>query len=1507
MHFKSFKLRKNYWFFLLIGVIAFGASAVSFFTQSSYGAEETYAEITSFDITPNNEAGLGETDATYTLKLKFQGADFSGGVGTYMQFTLVTNGNGYYDLDEALGNLDHFKLTQGTEATGDDVDITKGDFTKLLSPVTGLLSYRISDITDTITAGEEVEIKISGVTSPDMRGVYGFNLYANDSVNEYFSIDITQGEYNSYEFLGDPCVKVKVMDPDDENAVKSAQTYVRTSDWRNNAYMATDYNGVAGFYPNNFNQYTDVNTCPTGTFYVEAMPDEDDRSTYAESVPLVVVLPDEASKYFNDPINLSAIQLSGHLLDGAIGGDAIVTGAEIMAHPMDFASDPGRTKTSISNASGDFYIGGLTQGAYVLEFQMPWDDSNSSGITVPNSIEGIVIDADGKVTVPENQTSENTCSDSSSCDLGNITYPEANKTVLGTIKDEDGNPVTSGEVEAMKDMGMGHKRATIEPDGTYSFVMGGGSWFMMPRQQINQDTSSFWTYCGMPKFINFAEADTVEETKTVNFTVKKANYRIYGTIVDSDGNPFTDGQVEIRSKDGCGGWDNLDESGSFDVRVPAGTYSLMVQNWSNDKSLGSPQAQTVTVNSTSSPYNVGEISMIKRRDVISGRVWSDENDNGQYDSGEGRSAVRVEGFKMSRKFDEFAGPGMGGPGGGGFNEAETDANGAYSLYVSPGMWMVNVMLDPAMMGGYSDAANYIYTGSPEQVNVTTSTNGQTYSDRNFEVQLADATINGALVDEDGNGVTGIYGYAFADSGVGPMMGIGMGAPISNSTFTIKVPAGTYDVGVDFPPDTSGYTSAGMKSATLTSGETKTVTVTVKPNNKRIKINLVDEDGNAVTNLSMMDLFAESSTGAHVFKMLYDDDLSSGSTTLNVCEGTWEIGYFVNPGDNNYMSEPLSKDSKITVTSAHTADNPAVKNIVLREANSTVSGKITDPSGNALSGAWISTDNRKASNFDMGGPMFMMGETSDDNGNYSITMPEGTYKVQAFLPPSMGYINPEGREVTIGPDNPATVNLQFGQSDATITGTVTLDGSAKGGFITAYSENGGYNETTTSDGDYTLNVTKDATWYVRATYESGEDFYRSPLQKVVMGGATNKSQDLAMAKASFTVPSSVSATFDYQNAKQISLSNGFVLSIPAGAIAPSSNASGNNITVTVSPTAQLSAQNKAIPVGIGYDITAIDDSGATLTSTFNTPVTITIPYTDDYLSDILGSVDEDLLDNAYWDDSTSAWRGITGATIDTENNTISFTVSHFTTFSILSGSDPTTSGGGDAVSEGASEGTTSSGDVSKPMAPKDTGSIVESHDNRVFLMIPSGAVMWDADFEFNKLQTGFEKPTAPLWIVGSPYDIKMKSWWNGAEFSVFNQPITMIVRYDPTALGLIPENSLRLNYYDTTYERWRPVNSVLIKDRHEVAAVVDHIHGRYALVGGFGYQGQPSYIDQTVTVESDSSEVGLTEEVVPKKEITEEVKHPTATKMVEKPEAVTAPVKKKSFFGRLIDAVVGVFK
>ena len=309
----------------------------------------------------------------------------------------------------------------------------------------------------------------------------------------------------------------------------------------------------------------------------------------------------------------------------------------------------------------------------------------------------------------------------------------------------------------------------------------------------------------------------------------------------------------------------------------------------------------------------------------------------------------------------------------------------------------------------------------------------------------------------------------------------------------------------------------------------------------------------------------------------------------------------------------------------------------------VSGTVYDPSGNPLPGVLVSTDSRKASSFSGSGrPMFMQGKTTGSDGAYSLTLPAGTYQVAAFFPPeavvsgqTVNYLNPDPSEVTISSSSPATANFTFKQSDATLSGSITLNGQSQGAFVSAYSSAGGYNETTSASGSYSLAVTKNTTWYVRAMYESGNIFYLSPVYEVSLGSSANKTQNLSLASASFTIPDAVSTTFNCANAKKITLSNGTEISIPASAITPSSvsscssSDSSSNITITVTPTAQMSLQNKSIPIGIGYEITAKDTNGSSISTTFNSNVTITIPYTTTEMQDAVGgAVDESLLNDGY---------------------------------------------------------------------------------------------------------------------------------------------------------------------------------------------------------------------------------------------------------------------------------------
>jgi len=1278
--------------------------SICFFLASvSSALAASQATVTSFTL---SSYAVGATNVTYTLQFQLNEA-ITANTAKSMNFDLNRmtakstweGGDQTSNMAAATGTFSSFQYNSSGD-TWVDIDFGgAGYFHKEISADNHLLIWGlgyvdnsdIHSIQTTIPASKTVKLIVTGVTNPAKAGAYAFSVESGlgPASNTFWELPSNNKDRALYVDIGTYCLRAKVNTPTGGTAIAEAQMNIHNSNWTVSSWGGRTFSdGAISYYPDDF-WYTggpSQETCPTGVITIEANPPMG-VTTYAKAADKTATLPGDANTHYATPITMSAIQLQGRLHNPAVASESpyhYVTNSNVSFRPSDFSTTG--FKNTMSDNTGIFKMGGLTVGTYIMEFMMPWQ-SGYEGISAPDQIQ-IEVDATGKV---KTTAVGSTCPDFvTSCNLGDVNFTVATKTITGTLKDSDGTPITSGRIQAFKEMGMGQAQSVVDGSGNYSLTIGGGTWGLRPEPNWDPSNPPNWSYCGMPKFFVF-QSDTSVETKTsantdgqTDFVIKRTTLTITGDVVYPNGSPLTSqGGVEIRSKEGCGTFAQLDGNGHFSTKVAPGTYNVMVQVW--NPTYSAPATQTITI---SSNYNVGTLTLTEKKDTITGRVWNDIDGDSVYDSGEGISGQQVNASKMSKKFDEFGGPGSGpmmGPGGGDFTGTTSGNNGAYSLKVTPGTWMVNLMSDPGMMGGYSSTqTNYIYSGSPLQVNVTSSTSGSTFPDNNFKVSAADATIKGKVVDGDGNGISGVWGFAFADAGGGgPMMGAGMGAPIQNGIFTIKVPAGTYNVGVEFPPESSGYTPASSTAVTITGGETKSINITVKPNSRKIKVNFKDTGGNAITTLSQANIFADNGSGGHMFKMLYGSDLVSGSTTLSVSDGTWSIGYFIDPTENNYMSEPMSKDNGVTVTSANGANNPAILNITLRSSDSTISGTVTGPTGTALAGVWISTDNRKASDFAVGGPMFMTGSATDSSGNYSISLPAGKYKVQAFLPPSMGYINPDGVEVTVSASNPGTVNLQFTQSDATITGSVYLSGVKKGAFISAYSANGGYSETNATSGDFTLNVTKDDTWYVRAMYESGSDFYQSTINKVIMGGATGKSQDLTLTKASFTLPEAVSATFDYANAKKISLSNGFSISIPAGAIPPTSSATGDNITLTISPTSQLSTQNKAIPIGIGYEITATDDSGSLITSNFNDNVTITIPYTTTYLEEALGTSDETLLDNGYWDTTTSTWKGITGTSIDTVNKTISFTINHFTTFSVLSNKDPNTVGGATSSSSSSS--------------------------------------------------------------------------------------------------------------------------------------------------------------------------------------------------------------------------------
>ncbi len=929
----------------------------------------------------------------------------------------------------------------------------------------------------------------------------------------------------------------------------------------------------------------------------------------------------------------------------------------------------------------------------------------------------------------------------------------------------------------------------------------------------------------MPTRVTFDNNNPPGTTTTTNFTVQTADCSITGTVKDPNGNDLVNPQsfvyVSVWSYNGGGNSASLGQDGTFNLKIPEGTYNLSIYAWGQEYS--SPDEVKFTVKDANSDgtcdgYAAGTLRLVVRNSIISGTI-SDTNGNKVANQ-------TVNAWKYSG-------------GGGGWGSTMTDSNGNYSLQLSAGTWQVSIMTDPGMGGsGYGSGTTYINDQAPIQVVVAAN---ETKTGNDFTLKIANSTISGRVIDSNSNTLTSLeMGYAYVEtsssgSGPGPMMYSNMGAPVKDGTFTLKVPAGTYNVGVSLPFG-AGYCTGASSQITTSANATSSATISMTTATATISGSLKkdSESGTIITGVRA-EVFANSGTMNYSMATI---NSSNGSYSMNVCPGDWYMGYWIDPsltdGDNNtYLPQPPS-NNKITVT----ANQTVTKNIVVKKNDATINGTVTDPSGAAFSGVWVSVDTR--SNETTGGSFnraqwFSSGAMTDSTGTYTMKVPSGTtYNVIAALPGSSSYINPKQVSVTPTSGSTSTVNLQFKNADATITGTAKQNGNAVPAFVSAWSEDGGYSGTTAgSNGVYSLSVASGTNWHVKAMYESGTSFYRSN-ESVVSPNTGSNSLDLNLSNSG-TMPESTTVTYSASNQKTITLSDGTTITIPAGALA-----SSGNVTVTITGKAQLPNQSMATPIKIGYDITAYDGNGTEITSTFNSNVTIVMPYTEADLA-ALGLTEDDLV-AGYWDTSTNSWKSSDNISIDKDNNTITVTTNHFTDFAPYSaGKKSTSSTSSSSSSTTSSSSTSSGGGSSSPKIYARQGKIITT--GNALVIVDPGTLQWDAYVSSTIYPKNHPKRVGNLWQVSDVYDLWFRAFSNNAKIINPLKPSIIAIKYTKDQLGKLPESSLVLAYSDDEGLTWKILPASIIDKKNKTVAAITRAGGQYMLIAGFA--GQSTNLQQDI--------------------------------------------------------------
>jgi len=883
-------------------------------------------------------------------------------------------------------------------------------------------------------------------------------------------------------------------------------------------------------------------------------------------------------------------------LGGGTAGNNIKDGTEAgIQNVIAFLFSPaagGQSKTT--DVNGQAVFSSLADGDYMFGL-----DPSTVGSFVVNS-------APQPITISVNTTK-------------NYGLSAAPRTISGTVT----GPLNT-KVDVFASSPNGFVKATIDLGG------GGSNTYSLPAQNnttyrvgVGPSIPAAFQQPGSPPppppTFNFMPPQPIEVKVltgniTQNFALTSAGKTITGTVKDSAGTGINTAQVFARPTEsstgtsgGFGTGAQTDAQGNFTLNVVSGVYMVGVfkpgMPPTQDKQITVPSSGNTTPATLSFVLDANTSSL-----TISGTVSDDAGNAIPYAGVGGRKVVSTS---DTTPVGGDSGNFVGGP---------TDANGAYTLYVSAGTWVVEAF-----------APNFGRLGSKTITVATTSLTGQNFSA---------ATLNtGTIKGQATKATVAQQGVMVRAEGAN---GGNMTVTDASGNYALKVPAGTYAVTCFFPGigESTPVTGITVTSSVDTTGKDCSIAAGVN-----ITVNLTDGT-NPITG-GFVDIRDSNGRGNST-----NTSTSSGANAayvVSVPPGT----YTVRAGNPSYGM--IGSTSSVIVVAATPQTITYTAAVGARFA---ITGTVTGD-GTALANAWVSINGTPTGQTNI----INLGTQTAANGTFSISIPNGTYRIRVDKP---GYKSPIGTAITVNGATISAGTIALTTASLTITGTVTLNGAGiSNAFVDATDGNGGFAVTQTdSTGAYSLPVSNGA-WTVRA----GSIGYESSAVTVTVSNSNSTGNTLTLTAISgFTVKPEKQETVTPNSGGFFTNSDigaNFKMNIPANALGTSSNASTiktqTNTSLPNPPTGSILSKN-------AVTISATDSSGQPI-KTLNDAVTITIPYTE---ADIPSGVSESSLVIGVWNATTNNYDTLS-TTVDTTANTLTATTTHFSDFAplVASGGAPST--------------------------------------------------------------------------------------------------------------------------------------------------------------------------------------------------------------------------------------------
>lgn len=576
--------------------------------------------------------------------------------------------------------------------------------------------------------------------------------------------------------------------------------------------------------------------------------------------------------------------------------------------------------------------------------------------------------------------------------------------------------------------------------------------------------------------------------------------------------------------------------------------------------------------------------------------------------------------------------------GNGNGQGMTDSNGAATIYVLPGNYIVQ---------GFAPGLGQL---TPNNVVVPESGGISTL----FTVNTASlGTVAGRMfTDADDNGV-----YNTGDT---PLSGVQIGAhridgtnggngtqTDSSGNYTLYLPAGTYEVG-GWSPDLGGFQAS--PSLTVTGGGSTSLNVPLK--------------GQGTLSFTVQN----ASNLSPLFAGVFDPSTGRGNGTNSwTVSGTSKTANLTLPAGTYNINIGSPAIGEIINTSRIIGVGSTTNVIV----NASAVATLVTVRGNVASGA-TNIANATVWAAKMGGRPGFFSTSTNSSGNYSLKVPaDSAYRMGVKI---LGYIANDVSTTTAAINK--TVNFSLAAAGGTISGHV-LNGSSAAitnawvsakKVVSAGQLDVWTGGPTDGNGSFSLNVDS-GNWVVFAgapCYQQSTGVTKAmdapsfDIALTAMSGCLNIAPEMQ----------GITPTTGGQIAK-----NDMSLDIPANALG-----TGNStISLSFGTTTPRAASNAtALPNSV-QRITAVDSTGQAIT-TLNNNASLSITYDE---SDLPTGFTEANLQLGYFDETTGQWEPV-ASTVDTTNNKITASISHFTDYAPIMPNVPTAPAGLTATAASSSQ-------------------------------------------------------------------------------------------------------------------------------------------------------------------------------------------------------------------------------